>query len=101
MINPSLLQGDLSRDALSVVVATLIFDGLEARDGNRSTSRLTILQRVKAGNLELSAFKEGTSEYSYVKIIKEYLSSLSGFQYAEKEITQVRQTAEGKNDFLG
>lgn len=101
MINPSLLQGDLSRDALSVVVATLVFDGLEARDGNRSTSRLTILQRVKAGNLELSAFKEGTSEYSYVKIIKEYLSSLFGFQYAEKEITQVRQTAEGKNDFLG
>lgn len=101
MINPSFLQGDLSRDALSVVVATLVFDGLEARDGQKSTSRLTILQRVKAGNLELSAFREGTPEYTYVKIIKEYLSSLSGFQHVEKEMSQVRQTAEGKNDFLG
>lgn len=101
MVNLSLLQGDLSRENLSVVVATLIFDGLEARDGKKSTSRLMILQRVKAGNLELEAFKEGTPEYSYVKIIKQYLSSLSAFQYAEKEINKVRQTAEGKNDFLG
>ena len=92
----SKLRGDISRDNLSVVIASNALDQIERRLGKELPFRLAMLQQVKAGTFTPTIYPAGSAEQQVATILQEYLDRFRSFQQAEQQIQTIRAVAEGR-----
>ena len=96
MVNFTMLRGDISRDNLSIVIASNAFDQIEWRLGNKLPFRLAMLQQVKAGTFTPHIYPAGSAEQKVANILQEYLYQFRSFQQAEQQVQTIRAVAEGQ-----